>query len=160
MQSHHHQDVSGQDTLAMNERKGNIWSAYMTDGIIVVPSCSTLTPDNRLVMARGLALQLNEAHQGIDAVFGECIKRICGSEGYFYWLYMPELSVAREEYAKFALLQTKRRYKNGIDIELATQSLWSVSAIAEYVPEREVNITNINGLDLSGMPDNVTVWRR
>ncbi len=144
----------------MNERKGNIWSAYMTDGIIVVPSCSTLTPDNRLVMARGLARQVSEAHVGIDAVFGECIKRTCGSEGYFYFLYRPDLGAVCEEYTKFALLQTKRRYKNGIDVELATQSLWSIRAIAEYVPEREVNITNINGVDLSGMPDNVIVWRR
>jgi hypothetical protein len=144
----------------MNERKGNIWSAYMSDGIIVVPSCSTLTPNGRLVMARGLARQVNEAHPGVDAVFGLLIKRICGNEGYFYWLYRPDLAVAREEYAKFALLQTKRRYKNGIDLELTAQSLWSVRAVAEYVPDREVHITNIIGADLSSMPDNVTVWKR
>ncbi len=111
-------------------------------------------------MARGLARQVSEAHAGIADVFGMCIKRICGNEGYFHFLYRPDLGVVREEFAKFALLQTKRRHRNGIDIELATQSLWSVRAIAEYVPERKINITNISGVDLSGMPDNVTVWRR
>jgi len=144
----------------MHERRGNIWSAYMTDGIIVVPSCSTLAPDDRLMMARGLARQVNEAHPGIDIVFGACIKRICGSEGYFYFLYRPDLKGYREELAKFALLQTKRRFKNGIDMQLTAESLWSVRAIANYVPDREINITNINGADLSSMPDNVTVWRR
>lgn len=144
----------------MIEKKGNIWSAFTGDGIIVIPSSSSLNKKGHLVMARGLARQVRMAHPGIEEVLGACIKRTCGSGGYFQWLYMPQLSVYREEMARFALLQTKRKYKNEIDVELTREGLWSVHAVALYKPERDINITNITGVDMSGLPDNVIVWRR
>ena len=136
---------------------GNIWSAFNDAYIIAIPSCSTIK-DGRLVMARGLARQVNEAHPGIDQVFGAIINTLFGTEGYFDFLYMPQ--IMQEEYKKFALIQTKRRYMNEIDHAMVTRGLWSIEAIAHYNPEKEIHTVFFKGVDMSRLPDNVYAWKR
>jgi hypothetical protein len=136
---------------------GNIWSAYNDAHIMAIPSCST-TEDGRLVMARGLARQVNEAHPGIDFVFGAMIDMLYGSEGYFDFLYMPQ--IVPEEYKKYALIQTKRRYMNEIDTAMVTRGLWSIEAIANYNPEKEIHTVFFKWVDMDYLPDNVYAWKR
>jgi len=144
---------------------GNIWSAYNDAHIIAVPSCSTVR-DGKLVMARGLAKQVSEAHAGIDEMFGALIRKLYGSNGYFYWLYKPQNTFTgvwdrvSEEFTKFALIQTKTRHMNDIENDILLQGLWSMQAVAEYNPEKEIHTILFKNIDMSFLPDNVYAWKR
>jgi hypothetical protein len=146
---------------------GNMWDAYPATDLFVITTNSFITAerfghDERLVMGRGIALEVRNRFPGIDSRLAKLIRSTSGHLGY-YGLLIDKLT-------HIAAFQVKQDWRNPADTALI---LGSTNALVRWLAGRPLRVAlNFPGIGngrlsradvlpcLSSLPANVTIWEK
>lgn len=138
-------------------REGEMFSAR---GVIIITSNSNLTKDGNLVMGAGAAKQLKLIVPGIDKLFGDIIKKSCGSLGRYGLLFRGRYGIAQVKYA----------FNAPANLPLIEYTMRILTTVANNYPHSKFSI-NYPGIGygwlkekdvkplLEILPNNVRIWK-
>ena len=149
---------------------GNIWNS--PDTVILIAGNSTLTKDNRLVMGKGSAFELNKKSSIFAYHFGETIKNTCGNYGlYGIMLYPIHSDMVKKITKYFGVFQTKTDWRKKSDLSVIQ---YSTNILLDYIknfPTETISMVypgiEYGGLSekdilpiISVLPNNVVVYKK
>lgn len=145
---------------------GDMWSVWGKTDLFCITTNSTVLPDGRLVMGKGIAKEARDTIVGLDARLG----RMVGfNQRPYGLLILNNLARDRVLQPKLGAFQTKYSYSQASDLNLIRSSCASLWLHLSKNPNTRVDV-NFPGVGagnlsvqevwpvISLLPDNVHVW--
>ena len=138
---------------------------FKSNGVIIATTNSFIRNDGKLAMGRGSAKQLRDSFRGIDKIFGDKIKNICGHLGIYGLLFY------NEGFNNFGIFQTKIDFKDKSITALIKKST-DMLRIHSLKNENETFNLGFPGIGngklnkntimdiIEILPDNVIIWEK